>query len=66
MLRDTIKRLREEGRWGIIEDAFIAMKEEIVETMKRGQIKTQTDLEIANAKLELLDRCIELENFKGR
>jgi hypothetical protein len=66
MLKDLIKRLREEGRWGIIEDTFIAMKDEILGEMRSGQIKTQTDLEIANAKLELLDRCVNLEHFKGR
>lgn len=66
MLKDLIKRLREEGRWGYIEDAFLAMKEEIVSEMRSGQIKTQMDLEIANGKLELLDRCIDLEHFRGR
>lgn len=66
MLKDIIQRLREENRWGVIEDAFISMQTEIIEQMKSGRIKDMPDLIKANAQLDILDRCINLENFKGR
>lgn len=65
-IKKIIERMRQENMWGYIEDAFIAMRDEIVETMRSGEIKTQEDLIKANAQLEILERCISLEFFKGR
>lgn len=65
-IKKIIERLRQESLWGYIEDAFLAMKEEIVSEMQNGNIKTIEQLNKSNAQLEILERCITLEFFKGR
>lgn len=66
MLKDLINRLKEEGRWGYIENAFMDMQKEIIEDMRSGKINEMEKLIKANAKLELLERLINLEFFRGR
>lgn len=64
MIKDLIQRLREEGRWQEIESELNAMKRDIVSEMMNGEIKTQSDLDKANAKLEVLDQIINLDQKK--
>jgi len=66
MLKEIINRLKEEGRWGHFEDAFIAMQNEIIDDMRSGKVRNMEQLIKANAQLEMLERCINLEFFKGR
>jgi hypothetical protein len=66
MLKEVIKRLKEEGKWQLFEAAFAEMKNEIIERMCSGKIKEIDDLKACNAQLELLDRCVNLDSFRGR
>lgn len=61
MIRDLISNLRLEGRWQEIEKALNDMKQDIVNEMLNGEIKTQSDLDKANARLEVLDQVLNLE-----
>lgn len=61
MIRDLISNLRLEGRWQEIEDALNDMKQDVVKEMLNGEIKTQSDLDKANARLEVLDQVLNLE-----
>jgi len=61
MIRDLIFNLRNEGRWQEIEDALNDMKQDVVKEMLNGEIKTQSDLDKANARLEVLDQVLNLE-----
>ena len=61
MIRDLISNLRLEGRWQEIEKALNDMKQDVVNEMLNGEIKTQSDLDKANARLEVLDQVLNLE-----
>jgi hypothetical protein len=61
MIKDLIQNLRLEGRWQEIEDALNDMKQDVVKEMLNGEIKTQSDLDKANARLEVLDQVLNLE-----
>ena len=61
MIRDLISNLRLEGRWQEIESALNDMKQDVVKEMLNGEIKTQSDLDKANARLEVLDQVLNLE-----
>jgi len=61
MIRDLISNLRLEGRWQEIEKALKDMKQDVVNEMLNGEIKTQSDLDKANARLEVLDQVLNLE-----
>lgn len=64
MIRDLISNLRLEGRWQEIEKALNDMKQDVVNEMLNGEIKTQSDLDKANARLEVLDQVLNLEHKK--
>ena len=64
MIKEVIQRLREEGVWQQIEAAINAMKQDVVNEMMNGEIKTQSDLDKANARLEVLDQVLNLEHKK--
>lgn len=64
MIKDLISNLRLEGRWQEIEKALNDMKQDIVNEMLNGEIKTQSDLDKANARLEVLDQVLNLEHKK--
>lgn len=64
MIKDLIQRLREEGRWQVIEKYINEMKQDVVNEMLNGEIKTQSDLDKANARLEALDQVLNLEHKK--
>jgi len=61
MIKDLIQNLRLEGRWQEIEDALNDMKQDVVKEMLNGEIKNQSDLDKANARLEVLDQVLNLE-----
>lgn len=61
MIRELIQNLRLEGRWQEIESALNDMKQDVVKEMLNGEIKTQSDLDKANARLEVLDQVLNLE-----
>ena len=64
MIKDVIQRIREEGYWQEIEKAINSMKQDVVNEMMNGEIKTQSDLDKANARLEVLDQVLNLEHKK--
>lgn len=64
MIKDVIQRLREEGYWQEIEKSINSMKQDVVNEMMNGEIKTQSDLDKANARLEVLDQVLNLEHRK--
>lgn len=64
MIKDVIQRIREEGYWQEIEKAINSMKQDVVNEMMNGEIKTQSDLDKANARLEVLDQVLNLEHRK--
>mgnify|MGYP000932260219 CR=1 FL=1 len=64
MIKDVIQRLREEGYWQEIEKSIKSMKQDVVNEMMNGEIKTQSDLDKANARLEVLDQVLNLEHRK--
>lgn len=66
VLNEIIQNLKHNSQWDWFVKAFKSMQQDILDDMRNGDIKTIEDLKVANAKLDLLDRCISLDKYKGK